>query len=184
MRSRFIFATVAALMLVSCGGEGSTTTISDGGVTTVPDSDPVRSSTTSVPVSTSAAQTGTDDPCGLVSADVVASIFGSTAASGEPGIARNCHFEIDDGVARSVEVFHYSSSDGWDDLREGYEDNRGGVTDVPGLGDSAFQPNDVGPYEIVVLAGDMIFAVAVQEGLGGEDVEAAIFDLAAAIAGG
>jgi hypothetical protein len=182
MRRRFLLATVVALVLVSCGGDGSTTTIADGGETTVPDSEPAVTSTISV--ATSAPETGTDDPCGLVSADVVASIFGSTAASGEPGIARNCHFEIQDGVSRSVEVFHYGSSDQWDGIREGYEDNRGGVTEVPGLGDSAYQPNDVGPYEIVVRSGDTIFAVAVQEGRGGDDVEAAIFELATAIAGG
>lgn len=52
------------------------------------------------------------------------------------------------------------------------------------VGDEAYQPNDVGPYEIVVRSGDIIFAVAVQEGLGGPDIEAAILGLAGAIAGG
>jgi hypothetical protein len=70
---------------------------------------------------------------------------------------------------------------GWGEA--GYEDNRGGVTAVD-VGDEAYQPNDVGPYEIVVRSGDIIFAVAVQEGLGDPDIEAAILGLAGAIAGG
>jgi hypothetical protein len=69
-------------------------------------------------------------------------------------------------------------------VKTGYEENRGGVTDVPGVGDEAYQPNDAGPYEIVVRAGDVIFAVAVQTGSGGPEVEAALLDLAGAIAGG
>jgi hypothetical protein len=44
-----------------------------------------------------------------------------------------------------------------------------------------FQPNDVGPYEIVVLWGDIIFSVAVQSGGGGPEVEAAILELAGEI---
>ncbi len=69
-------------------------------------------------------------------------------------------------------------------MKAGYEENRGGVTAIPGLGEEAYQPNDVGPYEVVVRSGDVIFAVAVQEGQGGPEVEAAILDLAAAIASG
>jgi hypothetical protein len=55
---------------------------------------------------------------------------------------------------------------------------------VPGIGEEAFQPNDVGPYEIVVRYLDIIYAVAVQSGDGGPEVEAAIQELAGAIAGG
>ena len=81
-------------------------------------------------------------------------------------------------------MFHYGPSSQWDGVKSGYEDNRGGVTDVAGIGDEAYQPNDVGPYEIVVRSGDVIFAVAVQTGTGGPEVEAAILDLAGVIAGG
>jgi hypothetical protein len=130
------------------------------------------------------AESVADDPCALVTPEDVASAFAASSASGEAGIARNCSFTIVDGVAASVEVFHYGSSSQWDGVKSGYEDNRGGVTDVPGIGDEAYQPNDVGPYEIVVRSGDVIFAVAVQTGTGGPEVEAAILDLAGVIAGG
>ena len=114
----------------------------------------------------------------------MASAFAASSASGEAGIARNCSFTIVDGVASSVEVFHYGSSSQWDGVKSGYEDNRGGVADVAGIGDEAYHPNDVGPYEIVVRSGEVIFAVAVQSGTGGPEVEAAILDLAGVIAGG
>jgi hypothetical protein len=58
------------------------------------------------------------------------------------------------------------------------------VTEVPGVGDEAFQPNDVGPYEIVVKNLDIIYSVAVQSGGEGPEVEAAILELATSIAGG
>jgi hypothetical protein len=54
---------------------------------------------------------------------------------------------------------------------------------VSGIGEEAFQPNDVGPYEIVVRYLDIVYAVAVQSGVGGPEVEAAIQELAGAIAG-
>jgi len=184
MRSRILTA-ITLVLLVSCGGEGATTTVpSPGADTTVAIADPAPPTTAAVETTTtSGAATGGEDPCALVTAEVVASTFGAASASGEPGVARNCHFTIDGGVARSVEVFHYGSSAGWDGVKQGYEDNRGGVTAVD-VGDEAYQPNDVGPYELVVRSGDLIFAVAVQEGQGGADVEAAILELAAAIAGG
>jgi hypothetical protein len=57
------------------------------------------------------------------------------------------------------------------------------VTEVPGVGEDAFQPNDAAPYEIVVRYLDIIYSVAVFSG-GGPEVEAAILELASAIAGG
>jgi len=184
MLSRFLTA-MTFVLLVACGGDGATTTVtSPGSDTTVAESEPAPSTTAAADTTTTAGESaGAEDPCALVTAEVVASTFGATSASGEPGVARNCHFTIDGGVARSVEVFHYGSSDGWDGVKQGYEDNRGGVTAVA-VGDEAYQPNDVGPYELVVRSDDIIFAVAVQEGQGGPDVEAAILDLAGAIAGG
>jgi hypothetical protein len=85
-----------------------------------------------------------------------------------------------DGLAPSVEVFHYGSSSQWDGVKAGFEENRGGVTEVSGMVEM-FQPNDVEPYEIVVLWGDIIFFVAVQSGGGGPEVEAAILELAGEI---
>jgi hypothetical protein len=118
-----------------------------------------------------------------VPAGTVAAVFGGASASGEPGIARNCTFTIEGGLAPTVEVFHYGSSADWEGVKAGYEENRGGVTAVDGVGEEAFQPNDVGPYEVVVRSGDIIFAVAVQTGGGGPEVEAAILELAGEIAG-
>jgi hypothetical protein len=185
MRSRIISATAAVLLLVSCGGSGSTTsTGSVGDDTTVPGTEPAATSTTAGATTTTSGEASAEDPCALVTPEVVASAFGAASASGAPGVARNCSFTIVDGVAPSVEVFHYGSASQWDGVKSGYEDNRGGVTDVPGIGEEAYQPNDVGPYEIVVRSGDVIFAVAVQSGPGDPEVEAALLELAGAIAGG
>ena len=183
MRSRIMFGLATVVLLVSCGGSGSTTSTGspDDGAT-VPVTDP--SSTTIGSATSTSGETVADDPCALVAPEDVASAFAASSASGEAGIARNCSFTIVDGVAASVEVFHYGSSSQWDGVKSGYEDNRGGVTDVPGIGDEAYQPNDVGPYEIVVRSGEVIFAVAVQTGTGGPEVEAAILDLAGVVAGG
>jgi hypothetical protein len=107
----------------------------------------------------------------------------ATSASAAPGIARKCTFTLVDGLVPTVEVFHYGSSTNWDEVRAGFEENRGGVTQVPGVGEDAFQPNDAAPYEIVVRYLDIIYSVAVFSG-GGPEVEAAILELASAIAGG
>jgi hypothetical protein len=185
MRSRVTLGLAAALLAVSCAGtDSTTTTVSDAAETTAPETEVDPTTTTTGPVTSTTGETVADDPCALVTPEDVASAFTASSASGEAGIARNCSFTIVDGVAASVEVFHYGSSSQWDGVKSGYEDNRSGVTDVAGIGDEAYQPNDVGPYEIVVRSGDVIFAVAVQTGTGGPEVEAAILDLAEIIAGG
>ena len=89
----------------------------------------------------------------------------------------NCTFTLVDGLVPTVEVFHYGSSAYWEGVKAGFEENRGGVTEVPGVGEEAFQPNDAGPYEIVVRYLDIIYSVAVFSG-GGPEVEAAILELA------
>ncbi|MGH8949407.1 MAG: hypothetical protein ACRDXF_11160 [Acidimicrobiia bacterium] len=143
---------------------------------------PTIEETTTSAAAEEAASTGME--CALVPPDVVAVAFAATSASGAPGIARNCTFTLVDGLVPTVEVFHYGSSMDWDGLKTGFEENRGGVTEIPGIGDEAFQPNDVGPYEIVVRYLDIIYSVAVQTGTGGPEVEAAILELATSIAGG
>ena len=185
MRSRIMYGLATVLLFVSCGGtDSTTTTVSDAAETTVPETEADPTTTTVGSVTSTSGETVAHDPCALVTPEEVASAFAASSASGEAGIARNCSFTIVDGVASSVEVFHYGPSSQWDGVKSGYEDNRGGVTDVAGIGDEAYQPNDVGPYEIVVRSGDVIFAVAVQTGTGGPEVEAAILDLAGVIAGG
>lgn len=107
---------------------------------------------------------GISSPCDLADAELVGSAFAGTVAEGVEGEFRNCDFEIEGGPVLSVTVFDYGNSDGWDSTREGYVDNRGGVTDVDALGDGAFFPNDTGARELVVQAGGQIFSVTVFSG--------------------
>jgi hypothetical protein len=176
---------------VSCGGgtESTATAVTGDATTLAAQADSTVTTETTATMgeatTTSAAgETSTGLECALVPAGTVAAAFDATSASGEPGIARNCTFTLVDGLVPTVEVFHYGSSTDWDGVKAGFEENRGGVTEVTGVGDEAFQPNDVGPYEIVVRYLDIIYSVAVQMGSGGPEVEAAILELATAIAGG
>ena len=185
MRSRWLFVMVFVLAVASCGGDPGTTGTTASGtsgagneVTTT-----AGDTTTSVEATTTAAAATAEDPCSLATPEQVAAAFGASSASGEAGIARNCSYLLEGGVAPSVEVFHFGSSSQWDGVKTGYEENRGGVTAVEGVGEEAYNPNDAGPYELVVRSGDVIFAIAVQSGGGGPEIEAAIVDLAGAIAG-
>jgi hypothetical protein len=89
---------------------------------------------------------------------VVADIFGGTATE-EPGDARNCTYTLQGGSVRQMIVYYYGKASEWDAIRGGYERNRGPLTNVPGVGNKAFYPGDVGEIEIVVLSGDVVFAV-------------------------
>lgn len=181
---RLVIAAVASTIFLAACGEGAAengTTADPGSATSLAEQE---ATTTGVVSSTGASVVDGDDPCGLVSAETVAEVFGGTSAAGAPGPARNCSFTIEAGVAPSVEVFYYGSASDWEGVKAGYEENRGGVTEVAGVGDEAYNPGDVGPYELVVRSGDAIFAVAVQSGGGGPEVEEAIVVLAGEIAGG
>jgi hypothetical protein len=172
--------------VVSCGGDGGTTATSASATTrasTTGASTTTADVTTTQGATTTVAAVSEEDPCALATPEQVAEAFGASSASGEPTIARSCSYTLDGGIAPTVEVYHFGSSSGWDGVKAGYEENRGGVTDVDGIGEAAYNPNDMGPYELVVLSDDVIFAVGVTSGSGPE-VEAAIVDLAGAIAGG
>jgi hypothetical protein len=192
MRARTVLLVMAIMSaVVSCGGDGGTTATSVPATTPTTATEDTAAATTAVATTEVVATTGgaaeggsTGMECALVPPDVVAAAFQGESASGEPGIARNCTFTVVGGLVPTVEVFHYGSSADWDGVKAGYEENRGGITTVSGIGEEAFQPNDVGPYEIVVRYLDIIYAVAVQSGGGGPEVEAAIQELAGAIAGG
>ena len=125
-----------------------------------------------------------DSPCDLTDAEQVQTLFGGTVAEGAEGDLNNCDFDIEGGLAPVVTVFEYGSADGWDGTRQGYVDNRNGVTDVDNLGDAAFFPNDVGAREMVVQAGGLVFSVTVFTGFDEptEDVINAVADLSAGIA--
>jgi hypothetical protein len=70
-------------------------------------------------------------------------------------------------------------------VRTGFDENRGGTTDVTGVGDAAFHPNDVGPTELVVLTSDIIFAISATVFIGSppDGVEDDVLILADAIIG-
>ncbi|MGH3650535.1 MAG: hypothetical protein ACRDU9_07465 [Acidimicrobiia bacterium] len=105
-------------------------------------------------------------------------------SDGVEGQASNCEFGVDGGVTDVVHVYYYGTDEGWDGTRQGFEDNRGGVTDISGIGDEAFHPNDTGPGALIVRAGGHIFSVGVIslfEEPGAEVVDA-VGNLAAAIA--
>ncbi len=184
MRARDFILLGVLLAGVSCASNAETTTTLVPGDTTTFAQQPTTAAPTIETTTSAAGETSTGLECALVPPDIVAAAFDATSASGEPGTARNCTFTLVDGLVPTVEVFHYGSSTDWDGVKAGFDQNRGGVTEVPGVGDEAFQPNDVGPYEIVVKYLDIIYSVAVQSGGGGPEVEAAILELATSIAGG
>lgn len=100
-----------------------------------------------------------ESPCELADAAMVQAVFGGTVSPGVEGGARDCEFSIVGGVVESLSVFEFGDSSTWDGVRSGYDDNRGGTSDVAGVGDEAFFPNDVGPLTLIVKAGPQNFAV-------------------------
>ena len=75
-------------------------------------------------------------------------------SSKEPASSRN------GGSPESSAPFANPVSSSWDGVRQGFEDNRGCTTDVPGIGDEALYPNDVGPSSLVVRANGIIFQIS------------------------
>lgn len=125
-------------------------------------------------VSAAACNDGSEisSPCDLADAEMVGRFFEGAVAGGVEGEFFNCDFEIEGGgPVLTVTVFDYGKADDWGSTRQGFVDNRGGVTDVDGLGDEAFHPNDTGAAELVVRADDRIFSVTVFSGLEAPTVE-------------
>lgn len=123
-------------------------------------------------------------PCDLADSALVGTHFTGTVAAGVEGQARNCSYAIEGGDVISVDVFYYGDSSGWDGTRDGYSNNRGGVTDIDSLGDAAFYPNDRGQQELVVQSGGQIFSLTVFSGFDEPSPEAiaSVAALAGAIA--
>ncbi len=123
-------------------------------------------------------------PCDLANADMVQTAMGGTVTEGVEGDFQNCDFDIEAGSALGVSVYDYGRDNEWEGTRQGFVDNRGGVTDLEDIGEAAFYPNDAGPSELVVRAGGRIFSVAAFTGL--EDASTGalngLADLAIAIA--
>jgi hypothetical protein len=109
---------------------------------------------------------GVAGPCDLTEPAEVAEVFGGTVGAEEPGVARNCNYAVQGSNATTVAVYYYGDRAIWSGMKGGYAANRGPLTDVAGVGDEAFHPGDVGALELVVLAGDVAFAVGIVDGDG------------------
>lgn len=102
-----------------------------------------------------------NDACDLTDPRTVAEVFGGTGTEEQAGPARNCSYPLQGAAASEVVVFYFGPAHQWDIVRRGYEEHRGPVTPLPGIGDDAFYPADAGRDEIVARSGNVIFAVAV-----------------------
>ncbi len=101
-----------------------------------------------------------EQACQIVDAAMVTAAFEGTASEGVPGDDAACEFQLTEGGAvESVDVFFFGDESGWAGTRSGFEEFRGGTTDVAGVGDEAFYSNDRGPIGLVVRAGGIIFQV-------------------------
>jgi hypothetical protein len=188
---RVALAAIAGVsLLVACAsgtGGGSGSASSPKAVETVAGSTAAASAATTSAGGGGAGGTAGTDPCSLATPEMVAAAFGGSSSPGVPGTARNCTFKVTGASVPNVDaffvdVFYYGTAAEWDGIRAGFESNRGGTTDVPGIGSKAFHPNDAGPTELVILAGDTVYSVS--GGFGASDeVNADVAELATAIAG-
>jgi len=162
---RWLSLALMASLLTACGedsdGDGAARPESTSTATGVATTEPV-------PGGTDAGAGTVAGACDLTEPEVVASVFGGTGGE-EPGIARNCSYALQGGTVDQVEVYYFGTGPDWDGVRESYADNRGPLTDVAGVGSEAFHPGDVGELELVVLAGDVVFAVGLGIGLAAPD---------------
>jgi hypothetical protein len=101
------------------------------------------------------------EPCGLTEPNVVAEVFGGTVDGGEKPFSNLCSYELRGTTVEAVSVTRYGDRNSWSGLRDLFADQRGPLTDVPGVGKEAFNPGDVGDREILVLAGNVAFSVGV-----------------------
>lgn len=124
-----------------------------------------------------------ESPCELADAAMVEQAFGGTVSPGEEGPGRDCRFDISGGPVAKVQVFEFGSAAQFDGVRGGYEDNRGGTTDVSGVGEEAFYPGDVGPLTLVVKASGQVFSVSASDAFAEEPpgTDAMVAELARAI---
>lgn len=177
--SRYLIAVLVTCLLVACGGDAEPEDDVAGQAQSAPAEDAPPTQDDEPDEDTSAADV---TACSLATPDMVNAAFGGTAAEGVEGAARACTFAITGGSAASVTVFHYGGSSDWDGVQETYEDNRSGTIDVAGVGEEAFNPADVGVYELVARSGDVVFGVAVLSGPDSPGIPGGIVDLATAIA--
>jgi hypothetical protein len=147
-------AAVAAVALVSLGACGSTSS-------THHTADPQASSVSPSSSAPGTTAPGTTDPCAITTPAAIQQVVGGTVADGVPGHARNCEYAVDGGAVRTVAIFQFGTAAEFEGIESGYQANRGPLETIPDIGADAFSPGDVGQNEIVVRAGDTVFAVGV-----------------------
>lgn len=131
-----------------------------------------------------------EQACDIVDAATVTAAFEGTASEGVPQDDASCEFQLTGGgVVEEVDVFFFGDDTAWESVRSGFEEFRGGTTDVAGIGDEAFYPNDTGPTSLVVRARGFIYEVVARVRLGPFDtlpptVAEDVAELARAIAEG
>jgi hypothetical protein len=182
---RVVLAAVGvASLLVACasGAGGGSGAGSSPDVVATPASSSADSAAPAASAGGGGGGTSGTDPCNLATPEMVAAAFGGSSSAGVPGVARNCTFTVTGGSVPTVDVYYYGTAGEWDGIRAGFESNREGTTDVAGIGSQAFHPNDAGPTELVIVAGDTVYSVSA--GFGASDeVNADVAELATAIAG-
>lgn len=107
-------------------------------------------------------------PCDLTEPAEVARVFRGAFRTEQPGNARNCRYQVAGGkdqmrgpAAQAVDVYYYGDAAGWDGQVAAMKSaGIGPVREVRGIGEKAVRhPGD--KDNIVVLAGDTVFAVGV-----------------------
>ncbi|MET3961740.1 hypothetical protein ABIE44_001674 [Marmoricola sp. OAE513] len=161
-------ATIALVALSACGSNSPEKA-------TDPAADQPAASSSSSTTST------TSDPCSITTAATIQAITGGSVAEGVPGNARDCTYEVSGANVRTIAVFAYGSAAEFDGIKSGYATNRGGTEDVPGVGNRAFSPVDVGQNEVVAEAGGTVFAVSTLA-LSADEIDPEAKAVAAAIA--
>ncbi len=139
-----------------------------------------------IPSKSSGSSNVPSGPCDLATASDVKTAFGVAVDSGVVGIAKNCQFKVTNAGSsglQEVNVFYYQEvgPSTWARFRDGFVQNRGGVTDRTEVGDKAFHPNDQRGNEIAVLSGSIVFEVG-SLSIGQSDRSAATLALAKVIA--
>jgi hypothetical protein len=133
---------------------------------------------------TEAPTSGDDEAIGLGATDVCSPLLATSATVGEvfggevsvqlnsvtfsemAGELHRCTYTLEGGPALFVEVDQLGTADEWSAIRASYDEHRGPLTPVDGIGDEAFHPD--GRQHLVVLAEDVVFSVDTFEGSGAE----------------
>jgi hypothetical protein len=179
MRHRVLETTacLAALLLAlaACGGDPAATDQTpppDGGQTEDGEAEPTETDPDEDEVGGGAIDVcrpllATSATVGAVFGGVVSAQFDSQTFTEMAGEVRRCMYTLEGASTSFVEVDYLGAADAWPGVREGYDEFRGPLIDVDGIGDEAFHPT--GRQHLVVLAGDVVFSVDTFEMEGSEE---------------